>query len=405
MKKSLSAALVLAAITIPSAVSAEGFGLIEYTAEGVAMGGAAMFIENDAGNMAYNPAGITLCEGSQLKFSASYISPKTEYDAFNLGGNQIGSGQNRTHPAWAPGTYYVRKIDDKQWWGIGCFSRFGNMSEFEPGTIAATNNRFAKVEGLSITPTYARKMGKKFYWAIGADINYAKMEMQKDYTNGYSGLIGINQVVGKNWSLGWNVGLRYAPTAKDNFGFAYRSKIKHTLDADFDWWGVNMHTKAHTDVTLPDSYHLGYSHKFDNKHRVELSAIRTQWHNFRTLNLQLDNGMVSGSEHNWSDGWRYAIGYECNFSDKYTGMLGFSFDESGIPYDGGDFMIPMGCRRTYSLGLKYHDRKHTLAVAFAYMGLGDLSFKGHPEKGDGYASAHSYNNSTKIISVGYTYHF
>ena len=33
---------------------------------------------------------------------------------FFAGGNHIGSDRNRIHPAWAPGTYYVKKIDDKQ---------------------------------------------------------------------------------------------------------------------------------------------------------------------------------------------------------------------------------------------------------------------------------------------------
>ncbi|MCQ2362276.1 MAG: outer membrane protein transport protein [Acidaminococcaceae bacterium] len=408
MKKSLCSALLLGAMLSPSVSFAEGFALIEFTTEGVAMGGAAMFIENDAGNMAYNPVGITMCEGQQLKFNATYISPRAEYDAFDAGGNHIGSDRNRIHPAWAPGTYYVKKIDDKQWWGLGCFSRFGNMSEFEAGTIAATNNRFAKVQGLSITPTYARKAGNKLFWAVGADINYAKMELQKDYTVSPSPYTGTNKTEGKSWALGWNMGLRYAPTDKDNFGLAYRSKISHTLDTDFDWYNSpygTIHTTAHTKVTLPDSYHFGYSHKFDKKHRVELSAIRTQWHNFKSLAISFDNGLPnSNSHHNWKDGWRYAIGYEYNFSNKYTGMLGFAFDDGAIPYDGGDFMIPMGCRRTYSIGCKYHDKKQTLALSFAYMTLGDLSFKGNGSS-DAYASAHSHNNSTKIISIGYTLHF
>jgi len=432
MKKSLSAAVVLAAMMAPTAVFAEGFGVIEHHAEGVAMGGAAMFIENDAGNMAYNPAGITLCEGKQIKASATYISPHGDWSAVpktamipdGSGGFKPGalvtpqtSGKNRVHPAWAPGTYYVRKIDDKQWWGIGCFSRFGNLSEFEAGTLAATNNRFAKMNGLSITPTYARKSGRKFYWAVGADINYVGLELQKDFSQGGMGMgdaiatgfsTGRNQTKGDTWALGWNAGLRYAPTDKDEFGFAYRSKIKHSMDADFSWWGSpygDVITKAHGTVTLPDSYHFGYSHKFDQKNRVELSAIRTQWHNFKDLTMTFDSTLpASYTAHNWKDTWRFGIGYEHKFSKKYTGMLGFAFDESGIPAYGGGYMVPIGVRRTYSIGMKYTDKWHTIALTLGWQVEGDQNFLAQTAT-DGYSSARMTDSIAKIFSIGYTYHF
>ena len=420
MKKSLLASVTLATLLAPTAVFAEGFGVIEHHAEGVAMGGAAMFIENDAGNMAYNPAGITLCEGKQIKVSATYISPHGDWSAVakpSAGAIPADtSGKNRVHPAWAPGTYYVRKIDDKQWWGLGCFCRFGNLSEFEAGTLAATNNRFAKMQGLSITPTYAHKAGRKFYWAAGADINYVKLEMQKDFSKGMgAGALAIgadmgsNQTEGISWALGWNLGLRYAATDKDEFGIAYRSKIAHTMDADFDWWGspygVDVHTKAHGKVTLPDSYHFGYSHKFDAKNRVEIGAIRTQWHNFKELTMSFDDIVPnSTSVHNWKDTWRYAIGYEHKFSKKYTGMLGFAFDDDGIPTVGGGYMVPIGCRRTYSAGIKYTDKWHTLALSIGWQVEGDQNFTSQTAT-DAYKSARMTDSIAKIFSIGYTYHF
>lgn len=413
MKKSLLASVTLAAMLAPTAVFAEGYGIIEHHAEGVAMGGAAMFIENDAGNMAYNPAGITLCEGKQIKVSATYISPHGDWSAVALDGVTEKSGKNRVHPAWAPGTYYVRKIDDKQWFGLGAFCRFGNMSEFPAGSLPATNNRFAKMQGISITPTYARQAGRKFYWAVGADINYVGLELQKDFS-AHPGLTGRNQTEGETWALGWNAGMRYAPTAKDEIGFAYRSKIAHTMDADFDWYGLGpsfVGNKAHGKVTLPDSYHFGYSHRFDDKNRVELSAIRTQWHNFKSLMMTFDRDFAPGmgtelnSFHNWKDTWRYAIGFEHKFSKKYTGMLGFAFDDDGIPTDGGQYMVPIGCRRTYSIGAKYTDKWHTIALTLGWQVEGDQNFIGYPTKGDGYTSARMTDSIAKIFSIGYTYHF
>ena len=57
-------------LALPSIVSAEGFGINEWSAEGVAMGGARMFAENDPANIAYNPASITKVQGMAWKTGA-----------------------------------------------------------------------------------------------------------------------------------------------------------------------------------------------------------------------------------------------------------------------------------------------------------------------------------------------
>lgn len=92
---------------LPKAAGAEGFAINEWSAEGVAMGGARMFAEGDAANVAYNPASITKVDGEAFKVSATYISPHGEYDLYKDDGTHE-SGTNRVHFGFAPGTYYVK---------------------------------------------------------------------------------------------------------------------------------------------------------------------------------------------------------------------------------------------------------------------------------------------------------
>ena len=80
-------------------------------------------------------------------------------------------------------------------------------------------------------------------------------------------------------------------------------------------------------------------------------------------------------------------------------MAGFAYDQSSIPFDGGDFLVPTGNRRTYSLGARYNDKKQTVAVALGWMDVGSLDFKGHTS--DAYARAHAYDSYTKIASISY----
>ena len=111
---------------------------------------------------------------------------------------------------------------------------------------------------------------------------------------------------------------------------------------------------------------------------------------------------------NWEDGWRYAIGVEHKLSDKYTLMAGFAYDESSIPYNGGDFMVPTGNRKTYSIGARYNDKDQTLAIALGWMDVGDLRFAFNDStdevKPQG-RHAHTHDSFTKIIGISYQRNF
>lgn len=419
MNKNFLALGLAAALLAPQVAGAEGFAINEWSAEGVAMGGARMFAEDDAANVAYNPASITKVKGEVMKSSYTYLSPHGNYKLYDGAGKEIEDGKNVVHAGWAVGSYYVRQINDKEWFGIGAFPRFAMVSEFERASKASTNAFFSKLNGVSVTPTYAHKFDKKWSAAVGAEINYVGLELQKNLQmkmpvetpvgTKIATIDGTTQIEGESYALGWNAAANYAFDDKNEIGVVYRSRITHSLEADFKMYpatGGKITADAYGVVTLPDSWDIGYNHKFDKKTRLELKATRTNWSTYDALNISLSNPSVPGvlpsdvnSAKNWESGWRYAIGLEHNFSDKYAAMAGFAFDESSIPYNGGDFMVPTGLRRTYSIGARYNDKKQTVAVALGWMDVGNLDFAGHAT--DAYKSAHAYDSFTKIASISY----
>ena len=410
MNKNFLALGLAAALLAPQVAGAEGFAINEWSAEGVAMGGARMFAEDDAANVAYNPASITKVKGEVMKSSSTYLSPHGNYKLYDGAGKEIEDGKNVVHAGWAVGSYYVKQINDKEWFGIGAFPRFAMVSEFERASKASTNAFFSKLNGVSVTPTYAHKFDKKWSAAVGAEINYVGLELQKNYYHPVAQMnVGATQTEGESYALGWNAAANYAFDDKNEIGVVYRSRITHSLEADFKMYpasGGKITADAYGVVTLPDSWDIGYNHKFDKKTRLELKATRTNWSTYDALNISLSNPSVPGvlpsnvdSAKNWENGWRYAIGLEHNLSDKYAVMAGFAFDESSIPYDGGDFIVPTGLRRTYSIGARYNDKKQTVAVALGWMDVGNLDFAGHAT--DAYKSAHAYDSFTKIASISY----
>ena len=404
MKKSLLAAGLAAALLAPQVAGAEGFGIVEWSAEGVAMGGARMFAEGDAANVAYNPASITKIEGKALKFSATYLSPHGEYEMYK-NGTQIEKGTNRVHPAWAPGSYYVRRLDEKNWFGTGTFARYAMVSEFEGTSMAAFNSRLAKLNGISFTPVFAHKFDKKWSASVGAEINYVGLELQKNMSLVSS--VAETQTKGESIALGWNAAANYAFDDKNEIGVVYRSRMTHSLEADFKMNGKKV-ADAYGVVTLPDTWSIGYNHKFDDKTRVELNATRTMWSTYDALDIYFSNDITGNlppavlSPKNWESGWRYAIGAEHKLSDKYSVMAGFAYDGSCIPSDGADFIVPTGNRRTYTIGGQYHDKKQTLGVTLGYMDVGSLDIANPIGAG---TRAHTHDNYVTILGISYQRNF
>ena len=410
---------VLCALSVPQLAGAEGFAINEWSAEGVAMGGARMFAEGDAANVAYNPASITKVDGEAFKASVTYLSPHGDYDLYdNATDKVIESGHNRVHFGFAPGSYYVKKINDKDWFGIGAFSRFAMVSEFERGSAVSTNAFVSRLDGVSLTPTFAHKFDDKWSAAVGAEINYVRLTMEKNAMRNQLATVPTH-TKGESYALGWNAAANYAFDDKNEIGVVYRSRIKHSMEADFNAYNYpsigTISGDAYGEVTLPESWHIGYSHKFDDKTRIELNAVRTGWDTYKNLDITLSNtSYMDGTLYNpknWEDGWRYAIGIEHKLSDKYTVMAGYAYDESSIPYNGGDFMVPTGNRRTYSIGARYNDKDQTVALALGWMDVGDLQFnfrdsdptsdKLYPEG----RRAHTHDSFTKIIGISYQRNF
>lgn len=411
LKNKVLALGILCALGLPQAAGAEGFAINEWSAEGVAMGGARMFAEGDAANVAYNPASITKVDGEAFKVSATYLSPHGEYDLYGEKDKLLESGHNRVHFGFAPGTYYVKKLNDKDWFGIGAFSRFAMVSEFERNSQVSTNAFVSRLDGVSVTPTFAHKFDDKWSAAVGAEINYVRLTMEKNMAYMNEMGVGPTHTKGESYALGWNAAANYAFDDKNEIGVVYRSRIKHSMEADFHAYNgpLTLSGDAYGEVTLPESWHIGYSHKFNDKTRVELNAVRTGWDTYKNLNIMLSNvgygfDGPQNNPKNWEDGWRYAIGVEHKLSDKYTLMAGFAYDESSIPYNGGDFMVPTGNRKTYSIGARYNDKDQTVALALGWMDVGDLNFAFREnEKITGHA--HTHDSFTKIIGISYQRNF
>ena len=412
----LSAAALTACAS--SAAFAEGFGVYEWSAAGTAMGENYMFAEEDPAVLAYNPAQMTKLNGTYFSIGASMVNPDTKVffsgvKNFTTGALSDQLWENEYDMSVAPYMYYVTKAGKNSWWGIGMFSRFGNQLEYNDLWPGKYDTIFSGIKGITIQPTYAFKISDKLSAAVGLDINYVKLRMRK----GVHPILGNanTDLEGDTVNIGWLASLMYDFTPKTSLAVTYRSRIKHTMDdADIDFNefalapGGYLRSGANGTVTLPDSVSIGLGHKFNDRTRVELNAVWTNWKTYNALNIYFDHPalqhpMIGGKSENpkdWDASWRYGIGIEHKLSKQWSILAGYVYDESPVPDQYMDFTIPTGDRHRGSLGFKYRFKENH-EVVFAYTGIwaGTRDVKSSVGAFD---NAHIHDGFTQVISLGYT---
>ena len=400
--------LLFALILVPNAAFADGFAIYEWSAGGVAMGEAYMFAEDDPSLLAYNPAGITRLQGRWIGGGISYINPRgrTDFNGYWAGGE---TWSNTEAPGYVPNMYYVNQQNDKLWWGIGIFTRFGNSTEYEPTWPGRYNSYLAKITGVTVQPTIAYKITDKLSVAAGADINYIKLDLKRKIP--FSKLFQAEgpdvdfELTGDNIAWGWLLGINYDFSDNTSFAALYRSKITQDMDADANLSIPLLNTGAHGSVTLPDSLTLGIGHKFNDKTRVELGAIYTKWSTYDKLEITFDKNLPKSTDiKNWNDVWRYQIGIEHKLNDTWSILGGYAYDNSPMPDETMDFMVPTGDRQTISIGFKKRSENAELVFAWGYMWIQDRVVPGEKYSPVPTDYADVRDNTAHILSLSYTVH-
>lgn len=413
-KKFLATLILFAVLIAPSAAFAEGFGIYEWSANGVGLAENNMFGEEDPAVLAYNPAAITRFDRAYFSTGASLINPKVKAKFHGLGPLNYGKNadwQNNYAPGVVPYAYYAKKAGANSWFGVGIFSRFGNQIEYDklwPGRLETV---FVGIKGVTVQPTYAFKLTPKFSAAVGLDINYMNLQMDSGDGNIVLGgtPVPYSKLDGTSMALGGVLSLMYDFTPNTSAALVYRSRIKHSMDADVDFYHALTpipSTIARGSVTLPDSVSFGLGHKFNGgKTRVEFDAVWTNWATFDRLTMNFDNGLISDTEKNWKAAWRFGVGLEHQLSHKWSFLCGYVWDQSPIPDKTMDFMVPTGDRHRASFGFKHrpNDKSEwTLAYSGIWAGERPVYSK---LAGLDYEKAELHSGFTNIVSLGYTMKF
>jgi len=381
---------------------AGGFNLEHQNAEalGAAFAGAEAKV-GDAGFAAYNPAAIGSLDGAEINVNATAVWPVTHYQnasATLLGLAPVGGAsadEGIVDFAIVPNISIAAPLTQRLSVGLVANATFGLSTEYGPDSIVRYQARQSKATVLEITPIAAFELTEGL--TIAAGPRFQQMDLTISSTIDAGGIATASMIPGfgpgasdfdaafdgKNWAVGYTVGVNADLGRRLGVGLVWRSKIEHDIagTAGFDiaaspaaqilngFSGLFAADGFETSITLPASAALGARLAATDKVTLLASAKLTRWSSFDAISLDF-NDMATPSEvltQNWRDAWGFSIGGEIEASDATALRAGFYFDESPVNAEFASPRIPDGDRYWLAAGISHaFSRALSADVGLAY---------------------------------------
>lgn len=371
-----SCVLVIAAA---SAASAAGFALYEWSARGNALGGTLVGRADDPSAVAFNPAGMTQLDGTQIALGSTFAHPVCEVETpATDGGTVTSKSQNGIFTI--PHFYVTRKLGDRWAVGFGEFSRFGLGFKYHDDWPGAFNVYEATIKSVSLNPNLAYKITDRLSVGLGVEYVYVDLDIRKrifvkpEIPPAFS---PKSQLTADGDGTALTAGIHYT---LDNwrFGFGYHSQAKIDASGETTLSGGTPIDGAHKttgSVTLPDMLSFGVTCYPTDNLSVEVGAIQTRWSTYDDLNL--DIALPLGFQEqpkNAKDVWRYNLGVEYGVTENLDLRASYCFDEAPENPKYVDYMVPADDRHLLSVGTGYTLGNWTVDVAYTYIKAEKVSY-------------------------------
>lgn len=398
------------------------FGTQSAAAEGTANANAAE--AKDASTLFFNPAGMSRLKGWNFSGVLDYVEPKSTFtDAgsyITLPGSglqpraisQPGDTANPVKAAYVPHFYATYQDTEFLSFGLAVFVPWGTKLAYRPDWGGRYNMQSVELKSIAFNPNVAWKPAKEWSMGFGLSAEYMEGSLKRavPYGSAYAkGLLaaaaqaqaagagalavqlqqqaavvfgdpqydGSIAVEGKDWGLGYNLGILWEPSADTRVGLSYRSSSKHKLKGTGDWTqpstlppevlaviraepynGVTgldqKDSEASVSVRTPETVSLHGFHQLTP--RIALMADLSWTRQSRLEQLRIDFANTTPdsitAEH-WKDTLKYSIGAQWQATSDMLLRAGYSRDRSPVPSATRGPALPDAHRTWYALGANF----------------------------------------------------
>lgn len=363
---------MLPVVMFSASVQGAGFALYEYSARGVAMGGATVANGPEAASLATNPSLITELEGTQIQVGATIVTAHAK-TTVNTDAREL------KKDVWAlPNFYITHKWSEQVSFGFGAFSRYGLGGEYKNHQTwtGSTLAYQVQLETFSLTPTIAIKANDELSVAMGLEAMTIDFS-QKSLLSPLYGDASQYKIHGTGISWGGNFSLSYRPkwAEKWSFGAMYRTKVKQNLNGGIDAKMQYPERKIYNAdakgaINLPDSITAGVSFRPTDNWNMEAGIVGTFWSSYDQILIEYKDMEATPTIHNmknYKDTYRLNFGTEYWFLKNWAVRAGYVFDKSPINKQAMDTLVPVDDRHIASIGFGYRGEKWTADFAYAHI--------------------------------------
>lgn len=401
----MSAVCILCACQAATA-KAEGFALTQWSARGMALAGGMVGRADDPSALAYNAAGITRLSGTRVMGGLAVVDPDGVIDLNEVDGvHESISGSLRS--VAAPYAYISRQINDRYWFGLGMFSRFGLDNKFHDEWSGRYDLTDIKLQTFSIVPTLAVKASDALSFSAGVEIMYAGLTMGQQIpvlqTGGRKDDIKMS-VDGSSFGVGAHFGVHLRLSDKLSLGLAYKTPVALDVSgsADFSRSDSNLlaeqgqvphaiDTGARAKLHLPDSFSMGLTYRPLDNLSLEVGGVYTRWSAYDSLDIVFDTDFRSVSKKEWRNGWNINASVEYEPKDWLALRAGVWYETPVVNEANADFMVLSHGRTGVSLGTGLQWENWRVDVGYARIWMRSLDYSR--------SSGHSFRPSSAVGDV------
>ena len=411
--------LAVSACIASGVAQGAGFALNELSAgaAGTANAGRAANPE-DASIMSSNPAGIAFLDKAQWTFGGAVVAPTGEVKnatgskgqlVGNPGSAGTGDGGDFLGTAFVPSAYFAAPIDDKWSVGFGMYVPFASKTEYDDdfaGRYLATKTELTNI---NLQSTLSYRFNDDLSVGFGLFASHMEGTLGNKIYTPVVGFENDSVMEGDDWGWGWNIGMLWNATDRTTIGMSYTSKVDFTVEGEITVTGdTPAKADGHLDVTLPDKFEIGVTHKLDDRWTLLAGALWTGWSSFDEINAIADEGfliyepgdVVTHVPENWKDSWAWSVGAEYKYNAQWTLKGGYAYDNSPVRNEYRTARIPDVDREWLTIGAKYQpNQDYTIDMAYGYMLKKDTSINETDHDADGTPGNVSFQGEYKDMGA------
>jgi long-chain fatty acid transport protein len=318
------------AMSASIALMGNGFRLPDQDAKATARGEAFAATADNASAIYYNPGGIGLLPGHNVRAGVFGIKLNVDYDS------PVGtSSETDNSLVPVPNLFYSYGAEELPFAaGLGVYSPYGLKNEWPEDTGFRSIALKSELKALTVNPVVAWKILPNLSIGAGPTITYSEIELIKGVTpypnNDYADLDGHTT------DVGFNVGLIWQPDPKLSFGLSYRSKTdmgyKGTTTLDFvvppPGYPQSLTMDNEATLVFPQNIVFGISYRPTPAWNIEFDIDWTDWNQLNTV--YIDQAIPDSLKLDWESSFYYELGLTRYFGDTWV-SAGYIYNENSVP--------------------------------------------------------------------------